>query len=66
MDATAVSAIPLELVEPPRGLGLTMPELDDAIGAVIDRADVAGPDERARLGRVRRMLEVELGRLAAI
>lgn len=66
MDALAIRALPLELVEPPRGLGLTMPELDDAIAAVIDRADVAGPDECARLGRVRRMLEAELGRLAAI
>lgn len=39
---------------------LEAPELVDAIGAILDRADVAGVDERARLGRVRLRLEREL------
>ena len=39
---------------------LTPPELVDAIGAILDRADVAGADERARLARVRGKLEAEL------
>lgn len=46
-----------------RGLGLTELELADGIAAVLDRADTAGPEERARLGRVRDVLETELARL---
>lgn len=42
------------------GPRLEAPDLVDAIGAIVDRQDVAGPDERARLGRVARILELEL------
>lgn len=35
-------------------------ELVDLIGAVLDRADLAGVDERARLLRIRGKLELEL------
>lgn len=35
-------------------------ELVDVIGAVLDRADVAGVDERARLLRIRAKLELDL------
>lgn len=42
------------------GPRLTAPELVDAIGAVLDRQDVAGEDEHARLARVARILEGEL------
>lgn len=38
----------------------TVLELDDAVTAILDRENVAGPDERARLRRVRRRLELEL------
>lgn len=57
----------LELLEPPRGLGLTIDELEEAVIALDDvlehRTD---PDRRARLGRVRSRLESELGRIAAL
>lgn len=42
------------------GPRLEAPDLVDAIGAIVDRQDVAGPDERARLERVARILEREL------
>jgi hypothetical protein len=35
-------------------------ELDEAVTAILDREDIAGPDERARLRRVRAVLEREL------
>jgi hypothetical protein len=53
-------------ITPSRGLGLTVAILEDLLVAVADRQDVAGPDERARLGRARSALELELAdRLAA-
>lgn len=39
---------------------LNVLELDDAVTAILDRENVAGPDERARLRRVRARLELEL------
>jgi hypothetical protein len=48
------------LSAPARGVRLEAPELVDAIAAILDRLDVAGPDERARLGRVAGQLEREL------
>lgn len=50
----------LKPVAVPRGVRLEAPELVDAIGAIADREDVAGIDERARLQRIRSVLELEL------
>lgn len=55
----------LELLEPPRGLGLAIPELEALIVAADDRSEYVGPDERALLRRGRALLERELGRLIA-
>lgn len=55
----------LELLEPPRGLGIPIPELEVLILAADDRAEYVGPDERALLRRGRAALERELGRLIA-
>lgn len=45
------------------GLGLDPLELEAAIVALIDRDEVAEPQTRARLERVRIALELELGRV---
>lgn len=71
MDATAPRRRPvppvLELIEPPRGLGFTVDELEEAIRAIDDRAEYAAePGARARLRRAGVKLERELARLVAI
>lgn len=44
-------------------LGLTIPELEEALMAIGDREDLVGdPNRRARLARARAALERELGR----
>lgn len=54
--AFAAAAPALELRPTP----LNVHELDDAVTALLDREQYAGPDERARLARVRLRLEAEL------
>lgn len=56
VGAFARPAPALELVPEP----LNVLELDDAVTAILDREQYAGPDERARLSRVRARLEAEL------
>lgn len=48
-----------------RGLGLTLPDLEELLLAVGDREDTVGTDARARLARGRIALEAELTRLLA-
>lgn len=57
-----------DLLTPPAPapvLGLDALELEAAVHALVDRDEVAGPRERARLRRARAVLEAELGRLVA-
>lgn len=57
----------LELIEPPRGLGIPADELGAVIRAIDDRAEYAPSlDERAVLRRAGGRLEAELARLLAI
>lgn len=48
------------------GLGLDVDVVEDLLVAIVDREDIAGPDERARLQRGRRAIERELARRLAI
>lgn len=47
------------------GLGLDVDVVEDLLVAIVDREDIAGPDERARLQRGRRAIERELVRRLA-
>lgn len=51
---------------PAPGDGLTLADLDAGLTALVDREDLAGPDERARLRRVRDALERQAARLLEV
>lgn len=56
----------LELLEPPRGLGMPIDELVAVISAIDDRAEYApSVEERAVLRRAGGKLEAELARVLA-
>lgn len=56
----------MELLEPPRGLGIPIDELIAVIDAIDDRAEYAASvEQRAVLRRAGCRLERELGRLLA-
>lgn len=57
----------LELLEPPRGRGFDLVELEELILAVDDRIEygAAAPESRAILRDIRNDLTLELGRLVA-
>lgn len=55
----------LELLEPPRGMGLDLVELEELILAVDDRLEICGPDSAPTLRGIRARLNRELGRLVA-
>jgi hypothetical protein len=66
-DTRRTAPLVLELLEPPRGLGVPADELEELILAAGDRLELEGdPDRRARLQRGRGALERELGRIIAL